>query len=56
MHKNTLSKLILMHFEVVSYNLDPFYSKTNQEHLARSIKQMEATGGTTHELVGDFDD
>ena len=34
-------------FEVA---LDPFYSKANQERLQRSIAQMEATGGTVHEL------
>jgi DNA-damage-inducible protein J len=30
--------------------LDPFYSKSNQERLLRSIAQMESTGGTVHEL------
>lgn len=34
-------------FEVA---VDPFYSKANQERLRRSIAQMEATGGTVHEL------
>ena len=34
-------------FEVA---IDPFYSKANQERLRRSIAQMEATGGTVHEL------
>jgi len=34
-------------FEVA---VDPFYSKTNQERLKRSIAQMEATGGTIHEI------
>ena len=34
-------------FEVA---IDPFYSKANQERLKRSIAQMEATGGTIHEL------
>ena len=34
-------------FEVA---LDPFYSKANQERLKHSIAQMEATGGTVHEL------
>jgi len=29
---------------------DPFYSRANQERLRRSIAQMEATGGTIHEL------
>ena len=41
-------------FEV---GIDPFYSKANQERLKRSIAQMEATGGTVHELpeVDDID-
>ena len=34
-------------FEIAA---DPFYSKANQERLKRSIAQMEATGGTVHEL------
>ena len=29
---------------------DPFYNPANQERLKRSIAQMEATGGTVHEL------
>lgn len=38
-------------FEV---SLDPFYSQENLARLRRSIAQMEATGGTIHEV--DFDD
>ena len=37
-------------FEISS---DPFYSIENQERLKRSIAQMEATGGTVHEV--DYD-
>ncbi len=29
---------------------DPFYSKENMERLRKSIAQMEATGGTIHEI------
>ena len=29
---------------------DPFYSPQNMERLRRSIAQMEATGGTVHEV------
>ncbi len=29
---------------------DPFYSKENMERLRKSIAQMEATGGTIHEV------
>ena len=34
--------------------VDPFYSKANQERLRQSIKQMEETGGTIHDI--DLDD
>lgn len=30
--------------------VDPFYSPENMERLRRSIAQMEATGGTIHEV------
>ena len=30
--------------------LDPFYSKENQERLKSSVKQIEKTGGTIHEV------
>ncbi len=33
---------------------DPFYSKDNMDRLKKSIKQMEETGGTVHEV--DLDD
>lgn len=38
-------------FEV---SVDPFYSDENIARLKRSIAQMEATGGTVHEV--DLDD
>lgn len=38
-------------FEV---SVDPFYSDENMARLRRSIAQMEATGGTVHEV--DLDD
>lgn len=34
-------------FEV---SADPFYSEENMERLRRSVAQMEATGGTVHEV------
>ena len=40
-------------FEISAQN-DPFYSPENMERLRRSIAQMEATGGTVHEM--DYDD
>ena len=40
-------------FEISAQN-DPFYSPENMERLRRSIAQMEATGGTVHEV--DYDD
>ena len=29
---------------------DPFYSEANQERLRQSIKEMEETGGTIHDI------
>lgn len=34
-------------FEV---SMDPFYSEENMARLRKSIAQMEATGGTVHEV------
>lgn len=34
-------------FEV---SVDPFFSEQNMERLKKSIAQMEATGGTVHEV------
>lgn len=34
-------------FEV---SIDPFYSEENMKRLKKSIAQMEATGGTIHEV------
>ena len=35
-------------------SVDPFYSEQNMARLRKSIAQMEATGGTVHEV--DLDD
>jgi DNA-damage-inducible protein J len=43
-------------FEVVSYNVDPFYSAENQKRLANSKRRMEETGGAAHELIEAEDD
>lgn len=43
-------------FEVVSYNMDPFYSQANQERLARAKERMEKAGGTVHDIVEVEDD
>lgn len=32
---------------------DPFYSEENMARLRKSIAQMEATGGTVHEVAQD---
>lgn len=40
-------------FEISADN-DPFYSPANMAHLKSSIAQMDATGGTIHEV--DLDD
>lgn len=37
----------------VSTGYDPFYSIENQRRLRKSIQQMEATGGTVHEVNWD---
>ena len=34
---------------------DPFYSEANQERLRQSIKQLEETGGTIHDIDLDND-
>ena len=34
---------------------DPFYSETNQNLLRKSMKEMDETGGTIHELDLDND-
>lgn len=38
----------------ISLENDPFYSPANIKRLKKSIAQMEATGGTVHEV--DLDD
>ena len=38
----------------ISAKTDPFYSHANVARLRKSVAQMEATGGTVHEL--EFDD
>ncbi len=38
----------------ISSDSDPFYSYENMARLKKSIAQMEATGGTVHEV--DYDD
>lgn len=38
----------------ISAESDPFYSAANMAKLRKSIAQMEATGGTVHEVS--FDD
>lgn len=37
-------------FEISAERNDPFYSPENMERLRVSIAQMEATGGTVHEV------
>ena len=38
-------------FEVA---VDPFYSQKNMDRIRKSVEQMEAAGGTVHEV--DFND
>ncbi|GHT95531.1 DNA damage-inducible protein [Spirochaetia bacterium] len=48
----------VVHHNGIPFELraDPFYSPENQARLRASIKQMEETGGTVHELIEDEDD
>ncbi|HBO46999.1 MULTISPECIES: type II toxin-antitoxin system RelB/DinJ family antitoxin [Pediococcus] len=46
----TLVKEQRFPFEITN---DPFYSRANQEYLAKVIKDMEENGGTSHELIDD---
>lgn len=34
-------------------SLDPFYSEENRQRLRESMRQMETTGGTIHEIPYD---
>jgi DNA-damage-inducible protein J len=42
-------------FEIVARD-DPFYSVANQARLKKSLAQINAGGGTVHELVEDSED
>lgn len=46
----TVVRLQKFPFEI-SNQRDPFYSPENMERLKNSIAQMEATGGTVHEVI-----
>lgn len=37
-------------------SLDPLFSTVNQAHLAAAARQMDASGGTAHELIEVSDD
>ena len=34
----------------IEVSVDPFYSPENMDRLRKSVAQMEATGGTVHEV------
>ena len=57
---NMFAKAVLrehrLPFEVVSYNLDPFYSAENQARLLRAKREYEAHGGKVHQLIEPEDD
>ncbi|WP_317855133.1 type II toxin-antitoxin system RelB/DinJ family antitoxin [Chakrabartyella piscis] len=40
----------------IALKQDPFYNEANMARLKQSIAQMEATGGTVHELIEVSDD
>jgi DNA-damage-inducible protein J len=42
-------------FEIIGTD-DPFYSVKNQARLREAMDQIEAGGGTVHELMDDFND
>jgi len=42
-------------FEIIGSD-DPFYTVKNQNRLRESIEQLEAGGGTVHELIEDADE
>ena len=51
---NMFAKAVLREpFDVVSYNLDPFYSQANQDRLIKAKERMERSGGTVHEPIED---
>lgn len=54
---NMFAKAVLrehrLPFDVVSYNMDPFYSSANQERLLKAKERMEDTGGVAHDLIED---
>ena len=43
-------------FDVASSKYDPFYSAQNIQRLERAARDMDARGGTPHELVEVLDD
>ena len=53
---STTDKVILGREKRIPFEVavDPFYSQENMNRLKESVAQMEAAGGTVHEL--DFDD
>ena len=42
-------------FEIIGSD-DPFYTVKNQNRLRESIEQLEAGGGTVHDLIEDADE
>ena len=54
---NMFAKAVLrdrrLPFDVVSYNLDPFYSQATQDRLIKAKERMERSGGTIHEPIED---
>lgn len=54
---NMFAKAVLrerrLPFDVVSYNLDPFYSQANQDRLVKAKERMERSDETVHEPIKD---
>ena len=57
---NLFAKAVLrehrLPFEIVSYNMDPFYSNANQERLLKAKERMEKGHGKVHELMESDDE
>lgn len=46
-----LKQCVYRHGLPFEVSMDPFYSATNQSHLRRAVAQLDAAGGTAHELT-----
>ena len=40
----------------ISRSSDPFYSRSNQDYILKSVRELKAGKGTVHELIEDYND